>query len=830
MRIILSCISILMVLALPIRAQSLLQGHVQNAEGEPLAFVTVAVEAATQTGVFTDIEGRFKLAVPADARAIQFRYLGYRSIYLKPEEWENQTMLSIVMTPDSFALPEAVVRAGENPADILMRKVIARREANNPEKKAGYRCLTYNKISFDLLPNRGAFEKVMGKRDSTSKSAMESMESFNRMEESSQQHHAFLMESVTERLFRNPNLVQEKVLLNRVSGTEYAGLVALANAVQPFTFYGDYLQITDKDFVNPISPGSPALYFFTLEDTLFQGKDTIWTVSFHPRKGKVFTALEGSLQIHSNGYAVQSVRAWPVDAGNLDIKIEQSYQLLAAGNSDGDSTAQWFPQQLNFELAFRKYPSEYLGIKAAGRSYISSAAMGASSRLQDFDPEKPLLMLENANTRADSAWQSWRITAPLSEKEQRTYSWLDSLGEKKNLSRFFYLMDYVSTGLIPLAGPLNADLGRLLRFSEFENVRLGIGLSTAQPRPLAMSRRFEASLYGGYGFRDQAWKYGAETLWRINRGMQTFWSAGWRSDLEEPGILKTLPGQLVDRYVYARKVDKIQEAWTRIGTRLGKSFFLQGEFSRQNRTPLYPYIYVGGSEIQSGTFRFAEATVFLRYARHEEVHRFLGSNSGSVQHWPVLEVAYTRGLPNILGSTYSYYRWSAALYQSVFIRRLGRCSWRLEAGQASPDVPLSRLFTLNQSAGNNAFGLFAISNTFQSLPDTLFASDRFVNLYFSQEIGPVLYKHKYSAPYLSLHQNTVWGSLQQPEQHNGTGLRTADQLLCESGIRLDNLLRINYVNFARLGLGGAVYYRWGGLSEPRWQDNLLFRLSLRFEI
>jgi len=65
-----------------------------------------------------------------------------------------------------------------------------------------------------------------------------------------------MVESVTDRNFMFPNTVQENVLHNRVSGFTNTGLVALANEVQPFSFYGDYLHILDKNFVNPVSPGS----------------------------------------------------------------------------------------------------------------------------------------------------------------------------------------------------------------------------------------------------------------------------------------------------------------------------------------------------------------------------------------------------------------------------------------------------------------------------------------------------------------------------------------------------------------------------------------------
>jgi len=824
------CLALFIPIQALLQAQTTLQGIVKNQLNEPLAFVTIAVEADTPGGVMSDLEGRFQLQLPHTARAIQFRYLGYQTLRLEPAAWQGKKLLEIVLEPLDMSLPEVLVRPGENKANKLMRKVIAAQDINNPEKRKGYRCMTYNKVSFDILANRKVFDKLMASKDSSSESVKLQAENFVQMEEGSRQHHLFLMESVTERSFLSPNSVQEKVLLNRVSGASYSGLVAVANALQPFTFYGDYLQILDKDFVNPISKSSLSLYFFNLEDTLFQGRDTIWTVSFRPKKGKVFTGLEGVFFINSDGYAVQHVQAWPAEMGNMEIKIQQSYTRVAVDNPDSKVTQQWFPEQLDFELELQKYPIPYAGIKAVGRSYIADILINPPMQLRDFNQEKPFLMLERANIQPDSAWERWRTPAPLSPKELRTYTWLDSLSEKKRIGWLFNAMDYLNTGLFPILGPINVDINNVLRFSQYENVRLGIGLSTARARSLETARRLEASVYAGYGFQDKAWKHGGQLLWRIHRNTGTNWSAGWRDDLTEPGTLPGASRQFLDRFIYAKKVDNIREAWMAVESRLGRSLFLQGKFSRQDISPQYGYTFQRSDGAQRGSFRFAEASVFLRFVRNEEKRRFLGNEASSIQHWPVLEISYTRGLPEVLGGDYGYNRWVGALYQSIFIRRLGRCSWRLEAGQVDPTVPLAKLFTLNQSPDQGIFNFFTLKNTFQALPDTLFAADQFANLYFSQELGPVLHKSKYSSPFLTVHQNLAWGRLRKPELQLETGLQSAEKVLYETGLQLDNLIRFNYLNVATIGLGSAVFYQWGPLQRPKWQDNVSLRLSLKFQL
>jgi hypothetical protein len=156
-------------------------------------------------------------------------------------------------------------------------------------------------------------------------------------------------------------------------------------------------------------------------------------------------------------------------------------------------------------------------------------------------------------------------------------------------------------------------------------------------------------------------------------------------------------------------------------------------------------------------------------------------------------------------------------------------NWRLEAGIASAGAPLAKLFSLNQSsADRQSWGIFVVRNTFQSLPDTLFVSNRFLNLYWSQELGPILYQNKYSSPQISLIQNAAWGELQQPRLHHAVPFRAPFKTLLETGVLIDNLVKVNYVNAATLGIGGALFYRWGGLDQGVWNKNLVPRLSLKF--
>jgi len=95
-------------LNVPLLAQELtLSGRVEDEDGEPLPGVTVIVQGTT-TGTTTNIEGQFRLSVPASAEALTFSSVGYAD---QTVQINNQTNFEITMTEDVQQLGEVVVNA-----------------------------------------------------------------------------------------------------------------------------------------------------------------------------------------------------------------------------------------------------------------------------------------------------------------------------------------------------------------------------------------------------------------------------------------------------------------------------------------------------------------------------------------------------------------------------------------------------------------------------------------------------------------------------------------------------------------------------------------------
>src|SRR6056297_4303609 len=103
--------------------QTKVRGMVKDAEtGEPLPFVNVSFKETT-VGVITDFNGKYFLETKKTIDSVVFSYVGYQreSFSVQPNTFQ---IINTSLQPSSVQLQEVVVVPGENPAHVLLRKII----------------------------------------------------------------------------------------------------------------------------------------------------------------------------------------------------------------------------------------------------------------------------------------------------------------------------------------------------------------------------------------------------------------------------------------------------------------------------------------------------------------------------------------------------------------------------------------------------------------------------------------------------------------------------------------------------------------------------------
>jgi hypothetical protein len=81
-------------------------------------------------------------------------------------------------------------------------------------------------------------------------------------------------------------------------------------------------------------------------------------------------------------------------------------------------------------------------------------------------------------------------------------------------------------------------------------------------------------------------------------------------------------------------------------------------------------------------------------------------------------------------------------------------------------------------------------------------------------------------PTISVSQNIGWGALSHPEYHQDIPFKTKEKGLYETGLQLDHLIRIKYLNVSYMGFGAGLHYRYGPNAVGNLSDDLAFTFSV----
>lgn len=771
--------------------QHTVAGKVTDAQNrQPIAFVNIVVNDG-QYGGMSDINGKYEIRADEPIRTLKFSCLGYEVL----EKTVTSSLLNVALTPKSFQLGEVTVEAGENPAHRIIDSVVAHRKENHPNSLDSYRYNIYDQMVFTI--DSSDFGKTLATAPKT-----ESMSFFDSLLKKSD---LMIMETFSEVLFRAPDQQRQNVLGTKMSGSKDAQVVYLANKMQSTSFYDETVRIAGTDYVNPISRNSKSHYFFTLESvTPAQGTDSLYVISFHPMRGSTFSGLRGVMTIHSNGWAVQNVKAEPDQQGGLfRISIQQLYQIIEG---------HWFPKQLNTNLVVPQAAVAVDGyafpLVAIGKSYISGVMLYPHIPDRAFS-EVELMVHEEAGYRDDAFWTQHRIDS-LTERILNTYHLVDSLTEGTDI---FDRVLNVTTKLMEESavslGPVDLDLGSMFRLSAFRGLYMGLHLSTND----RFSRTIRISGFNGFWTRLGDFDYGLEGKWLIDRQHQMELGARYAhksSAMGEFGGFDEGLGLLSEnayRYTFYENVmARGNSTEVFFNTRLARHFkvFLTGGVYDKNYY-LAPYDSLP-------TQRFAIAELRLRFAYKEKFVSTTHGIQSQGTNYPIVWLSYQRSFKDVLGGAYAFDRVKFQVEKDFQTHYWGRSSVLLQAGYASKGCPVMETFNLLGSY--EPFGLYS-PGSFATMRESEFFCDRFVSLFLSHDFQGSLWN-----------PNSVWFKPQLTlSTAMGWGAPTMTQGYFESGFVVKGLLSTPFTN---LGLG--VFYRYGPYANPKVFDNFAFKYSITFTL
>lgn len=205
-------------------AVSGLKGRIKNEKGEIMPYASVLVKG-TEIGTMANENGDYEIKLKAGSYEVVFQYIGYQSVIKKVDIDENVQTLNITMKEVSIELSGVKVsNNNEDPALTIMRKTIAMSPIHHKEVESySLRNYVRGSIKVDEVPF--LFKKEMEK---------------NFIKEG----QTYVLESVNEIKFKQPNTLSERVL-------------SVRSNIPPTMKGAESISFSRINFYNPSNAESP---------------------------------------------------------------------------------------------------------------------------------------------------------------------------------------------------------------------------------------------------------------------------------------------------------------------------------------------------------------------------------------------------------------------------------------------------------------------------------------------------------------------------------------------------------------------------------------------
>ncbi len=782
---------------LPLPGEFSIKGQVVDGHsGNPLAFATVEIPDGAR-GAVSDIDGFFEVSDRHPILALQVSHVGYQTQIVDLQPPQKHILVNLQRKPIDLAVANNYV--GENPAHRIIRNVTLNRNDNNPEKSGRFSYRSYNKMVFSP---RNESSSTAGQCNQDEKITGDTPQP---------QHYMLMVETVSERFFKNGLKDNEKVLASRISGATAPYLAFLATKHQAFSLYANHVEISDEKYLSPLAPGSTSRYLFILEKTSFEGSDSVFVISYWPKKNRNFNGLEGVLTINSNGWAVQTLTAEQAEKkGSSPFSIRQFYKMVDA--------KRWFPVQLDVDLKVFKLPfGQDFGVSAKGMTYISNIDLEPDFSKHLFSNFSKEISKENPIIN-DGFWEKIR-PFPLTPKERETYRVLESLGREKNFDGLFRFAETLGAGKLRLS-MVDFYIDKLVSHTRLDGVRLGVGGVTNH----RFSERLRFKGMIAYGLKSNQWRMGYSADVLLNKKNHhwlglTYWhntrERGEALSLFKPKFLslEMIRGFLVPDL----DLVKSYQFWTGFSA-LGQQVQVK-LFGGTEKVVAIDHIYAEHqkSPLQPPIYRFFETGIMLRFAFGERHIATPTRTFVDTEGSPVAFLSITKGFDNVLQGGHKYLRTEGRLDFDYRIIGAGVQNWSLQAGFLfGVNVPWSKLFT----APTAPRGLWpGPLSAFATMDYNEFVSDAHIMLFFRHDFERHLTGGSSLWPRISVVSNLGIGSLRSSNIGGRPDFGSFQKGFFEAGVVLSDFFAIGAP-----WLGVQLMHRFGAHSLPTLNENFSARL------
>ncbi len=745
--------------------------------GAALPFVNVFYDGGH--GVQTDSAGHYSL--PKKNGKLYFSLIGYVS---KSFVIKEATRLDVALSVDNIELGVAVVKSKKtkysrknNPAVIMMQKVIAAKKKSDLSVHPYYSYNKYQKLTFalneisDKVFEEGGLKKVPFLKEhvevcpETGKKILP----------------ISVDETVTQLIYRkNPKSEKQIILGQRSNGINdllSTGDILTTLIKDCFTdvdIYDDEVRLLQYPFHSPISTRSAiSFYRYFIEDTVMIGKDKCFELSFTPNNPQDF-GFSGALYIMADSsYRVRKIEMGiprHSDVNYVDnMMITQEFAQLPSGEQV------LITDEMLVQLKIAKFIQRFQVKRLTEYSdYSLEPIPDKKFKFNGVVKKEPYAMMQD-----NDFWKNYRAE-DLTKSESSMDALVKRLSNIKGFKAILFvgkafIENFVETSVSP-EHPSKVDIGPINTMIT-QNFVDGLRLRASAQTTANLNPHWFLKGYVAYGFKDERWKGMGEVTYSFNKKAYlprefpvnnlTF---TYSNDVMSPSD-KFMPTDK-DNVFTSFKWDKVDHMMYYENYRLfydrewNNGLRFTTFFRRSKNTPTASLFYqpLNGTNVPDASgqnitnFVTSEFNVGVRYQPgatwiNTKQRRIAANNDA-----PIFALNHTVGIKNLFGGQYNYNYTEAEIYKRFWVGSWGKIDNDIRAGVQWNEVPFPLLI---MPAANLSY--IMEDNTFNLINNMEFLNDRFVSYMVSWDINgkilnriPLIKKLKWRE-YIGC--NVLWGML-----------------------------------------------------------------------
>jgi hypothetical protein len=732
-----------------------IMGKVTNAsDSEPIPFVNIYF-SGTNIGATSDFEGRYVIETYYPGDSLTASYVGYlpQNRKVTPKIFQ---IVNFELSPDEIMLKEVVILPGENPAELILRKVIENKEINNRKEFDAYEYEVYTKVQFDAnnlnerLQDRRLIRPFNFIFDYTDTSTLNGKAYLP----------VFLSETLSEIYYRKePRSRIEIIRASKLSGVENESITQfLGDLNSNINIYDNYITLFQKNFVSPVANFGLSFYRYYLVDSLYIDNQWCYQIMFKPRRKQELT-FTGALWVHDTTFAVKKVEMEMARDANLNFVsaglIRQEYSLIEGKHwmLTGDYLLGDFNITRN---------AKTIGVYGHRTSSLKNFVFDRPRENDFYKSPVNVIVAEDAREHDDLYWELVRHDS-LTSREKGIYEMIDSI---KGIPLFDTYMDlgYMLGSGYYVWG--NFELGpyyKLLSFNAIEGARFRFGGQTSNQ----FSTRLMLSGHLAYGTKDMRLKYGLGFLYMFNKNPRRSLSGNYLYDMVQLGQSQDAFSQESFFAVFfrrnpANKLSMLESYDLAYEHEWITGFSNTFVFSHRKLFPVGNTTFVVYPEedlvLVEDNIISAEIGLRTRWAHKERyIHgEFTRITVGT--KYPILELYYGYGMPGLFQSEYEYHKIQFQVRQWFNVFSIGWSKYILETGKlwGTLPYPLLKLQPANETFLFDEFA-FNLMNYYE------FINDQYVSIYYTHHFDgfflnriPLMRKLKWRSV---VHGRALYGSL-----------------------------------------------------------------------